>query len=277
MVTPSLSLRGKIGVLGLLAVGVTVVILSPTITEPFGTWTQFFIVVVLILQLGITTGILLRPYTRFVGKNVRLAEDSGQTDYVQLCRKWGIPLRGLWTVDDLRNNYEFAEIYGLIPGNRHLFVETTFFEVYSPEERIAVVASAAALADSYYEFFSKTLIYLVVLFYYAAALVVVYATENRTLFQDWSFAPILLLVVAFVLAILFVRRIVYKADRFAAKQTDVETVIAALRKFADEKRASDTGRAKIDLLSLLWTRPSPSKRIERLREHFDVEEQTIQE
>jgi Zn-dependent protease with chaperone function len=269
MVAPSLSWREKFGVSGLLVLLLGVVYYLPLITEPLGTYRTLFVVVLFLMQVGITVGSLLRPYTRFVGENVRLTEEPERTDYARCCREWGTPLRGVWTVDDLQNNYEFAEIYGLVPGNRHLFVETTFFELYSPEERTAVVATAAALADSYYELFAKTLVYLVFLVYYAAVLVVIYATGSRSLFQGWSFVPALLLVGGLVLAILWGRHLVYEADRFAAEQTDVETVVAALRKFAGEKGESDAESTRIRLLSLLWTRPSPSKRIERLRERSE--------
>lgn len=269
MVTPSLSWRDKLRVIGLLVLSLGVVYYSPSLTGPLGTYRSLFVVVLLVMQAGITIGLIVKPYTRFVGENVRLTDEPERTDYARRCREWETPLQGVWTVDDLRNNYEFAEIYGLVPGNRHLFVETTFFDVYSPEERTAVVAAAAALADSYYELFAKTLIYLVFLAYYAVVLVVVYATGNPAPFQSWSFVPILVLAVTLVLGILFARRLVYGADRFAAEQTDEETVVAALRKFADEKGESEAESTRIRLLSLLWTRPSPSKRIDRLRERSE--------
>lgn len=271
VVTPSLSRRGKAGAFGFLLVCLAIVVFSPSITKPFGSWTQLFIVVVIIIQSGITTGLLLRPYTRFVGENVRLTEDPERADYAQLCADFGVPVGGVWTLDDFRDSYGFAEIYGLVPGNRHLFLETSFFDVYTPDERIAVVAREAALAERYYQLLGKTLLYLVFLAYYAVVLVVLYASRVRNPFRNWLLVPEVFLGLLFVLGVWYARRTVYRADRYATEQTDVETVVSALEKFADEKGESDTETAKIKLLSAVWTRPSPVKRIERLRERFDTE------
>lgn len=277
MTTPSLSLRGKIGVLGFLAAGLVAVVLSPSFTTPFGTLTQFFVVVVLLVQSGITTGLLLRPYTRFVGENVRRTDEPEATDYAQLCAEVGTPVEGVWTLDEFRESYGFAAVNGLVPGNRHLFLETTFFDAYAPEERTAVVVREAALARGYYQLFGKTVLYLAFIAYYAVVLVVLYASGASNPFSGWPLVPELLLALLFVGGVRYARRLVYRADRVAAERTDAETVISALKTFAEEKEESDRETVKVKLFSLLWTRPSPKKRIASLREHFDVEESPTRE
>lgn len=276
MATPSLSLRGKLGVLGFLAAGLVVVVLSPSLTRPFDTWTQFFVVVVLIVQTGITTGLLLRPYTRFVGENVRRADEPDATDYATLCAEGGTPVKGVWTLDEFRDAYGFAAIYGLVPGNRHLFLETTFFDAYAPEERTAMVVREAALARDYYQVFGKTVLYLAFLAYYAIVLVVLHVSGANNPFSGWPLVPEILFALLFVGGVRYARLSVYRADRVAAEQTDVETVVSAMEKFAYEKSESNRESARIKLLSLFWTRPSPEKRIEHLRNHFDVKEPPTQ-
>lgn len=264
MDSPSLSWRGKFGIVVAFIVLLVVVVTSPIITAPFGAWTQMFIVVLLILQLGIMIGLLLRPYTRFVGPNLRAVNGPEHTEYARICRKHGPPIQGVWVTDDLQRSYGFAEIYGLLPRNRHLFLDTKFFDAYTPDERVAVIAREAALADNYYRVIGITLVYLVFLAYFAIVLAAVYVTGSQNPFPDWPFVPEFLLVVLFSAGIWYGRRIVYKADRFAAKLTDVETVIRVLETFDEEKQDSEKERVRIALLSLFWTRPSPQKRIDRL-------------
>ena len=265
MTSPSLTWRGRLGQLVLFGVAVVLFFLS-LLVEPLG-FTRIIVGFLLVGLVSIVMGLTHYPYRSFrsPGPNIRAAEEPARTEYARSCADYGSSVRDVWVTDDLRHAYGFAQVLGLIPGNRHLFVDTAFFDLYTPDERDSIIARETKLATSYYFFFVQTLPILVVLCYFGIEVL----TRNLWIVSRWPFVPEVLALLLLIGGVWMTRRKVYRADEFAAEQTSVETVVSVLQKFADEKRNSDTEKAKIKLLSLLWTRPSPEKRIEHLRNHFD--------
>lgn len=274
MTGPSLTWRGKLGWIGFFLVGVVLFLSSVFLTAPLGVVTMIVVGVLVLAQVGFTAGLIHYPYRNFrgPGPNVRSLDAPERSEYVQSCADSGTAVRGVWVTDDLRHAYGFAQVLGMIPGNRHLFVDAAFFDLYTPDERRAVVVREARLATSYYFYFAQTLPVLVVLVYYGIESLAV----GSDAISRWPFVPELLAILVLFGSLWATRRKVYHADEFAAEQTSVDAVVSALETFADEKRASDVERAVIKLRSLFWTRPSPEKRIARLRDRFDAEESTTE-
>ena len=269
MSTPSLSWRGKAGLLlGIVSLFGLFPVAAYTI-HPLGGGAVLVVYLVLFVGIGTIIRFTTDPYRGKVGSDSRRASEPAQTEYAQLCAEHGVPVRGVWTVDELEWSYGLGEIWGLVPGNRHLFLETMFFDVYSGDERTAAVLQQIALADSYYRFLATLLGGHVVIGYYVSIRTIMALTESSNPFPDWPGVPELLLVVLFVISVAYARRKVYRADRFAAERTDEATVVSVLEKLDEIKREDDRERWEIPVLSLLWTRPSPTKRIHRLQGRND--------
>lgn len=264
MAGPLLSWRKRVSILALLSLVFVGSIFSTQVTGPLGSLQRILIIVLLILQGGITVGMFLKPYTRFVGENIRPTQEPESSNFTLLCEENGAPINGVWNAKKIRNSSGPIKMYGVISAYRNLFVQDDFLDTFSPDEQRAAVIYEAALSDKYYYWLEKTLAYLVLLIYYAFVLAILYATRQQTSFQNWPLFPELGLVLFLVLGIWYSRQIVYRADCVAAERTDTETVINFLQKIIDEKRESGPERMRIKLLSALWTRPSPSKRIDRL-------------
>jgi hypothetical protein len=155
---------------------------------------------------------------------------------------------------------------GIVTENRHLFLKTGFFDAYSDDERTAAVLQEISLADSYYPFSGTLLATHVVLAYYGSIRIAMALTGSSTPFPNWPGLPWLLLVGLLVLGGWHVRRKVYRGDQFAAEQTDEQIVVDVLDTLNDVKRENGRDRWEMTVLSLLWTRPSPEKRIDHLQE-----------
>jgi hypothetical protein len=275
MTGPSLTWRGKLGWIGFFLVGIVLFLSSFFLVAPLGVVTMFVVGVLVFAQVAFTAGLIHYPYRNFrgPGPNVRSLDAPEQGEYEQLCADSEAAVRGVWVTDDLRHAYGFAQLLGVIPGNRHLFVDVAFFDLYTPDERRAVVVRESRLATSYYFYFAQTLPVLVVLVYYGIELLAV----GSIVISRWPFVPELLALLVLVGGLWTTRRKVYRADEFAAEQTSPEGVVNALATFADENRDSDAEWIYIKLVSLFWTRPSPDKRIDWIRKRFDVEESTVEE
>lgn len=270
--SPSLTWRGKLGWLVFFVVAIVLIPLSAFVTAPLGLGAMFVVALLVLAQVGFTAGLVYYPYRSFrgPGPNVRAVDEPTRTEYAGLCTDLDAPVRGVWVTDDLRHAYGFAQVFGVIPGNRHLFVDAEFFDLYAPEERRAVIARETELATSYYFYFAQTMPVLVGLFYF----VVEALTVDSWVASRWPFVPMGLAALLLIGGVWTLRRKIYRADRFAAEQTSPETVVSALATFADEKRDSNAEWAYVKLASWFWTRPSPEKRIERLRDRFDAESTT---
>lgn len=245
------------------------------LTAPLGVVSILAVALLIIAQIGAIAGLIYYPYRDFAGPgpNVRAVEEPLRTEFEALCAEWGTAVRGAWVSDELQHAYDYGQVFGLVPRNRHLFFDTVFFDLYTPDEQRAVVARESKLASNYYEFFEKTLPFLVALAYFGIeALAVDTAVGSR-----WPFVPELCALVLVVGGVWTTRRKVYRADQFAAERTSPEAIVSALETFADEKRGSDAEWAYIKFVSLFWTRPSPEKRVDRIRKRFDVEEGTAEE
>ena len=262
--SPSLTWRGKLGWLVVLVVAILLLFSSFFVTASLGIVTMLVVGFLVVAQVAFTAGLIYYPYRGFrsPGPNIRAVEESARREFVRLCADYQSPVRGAWVTDELRHAYGFAQVFGLMPGNRHLFLDTTFFDLYTPDERRAVIARETKLATSYYFFFAQTLALLVVLIYFGIKAL----TIDSWVVSRWPFVPELLALLLLTGGVWMTRQKVYRADEFAAEQTSVETVVSVLEKFASEKRESDSESAKIALLSAVWTRPSPEKRIDRLHE-----------
>lgn len=266
MSTPSLSWRGKAGLLlGIVSLFGLFPVTAYTI-HPLGGGAVVVVYLVLFVGIGTIIRFTTDPYRGKVGANTRRANEPAQTEYARLCAEHDVPVWGVWTVDELEWSYGLGEIWGLVPGNRHLFLETTFFDAYSADERTAAVLQEISLADSYYRFFATLLGGHVVIAYYVSIRTVMAFTGSSNPFPNWPGVPELLLVLLFVIGVSYARRKVYRADRFAAERTNEETVVSVLETLDEIKREDDRERWETVVLSLLWTRPSPTKRIDRLQE-----------
>lgn len=259
----SLTRRGKVryGVLYLLVIGLA--LLSMSLAVSFSTAFQIGVLVLSLLFLGRVVGLLYYPYRDAVGPNLRELEEPLRTEYAHLFAEYGTPVEGLWVTDELRDAYALAEIDGVIPHNRHIFLDSKYFELYTDDERVAVVARESKLAANFYQLLSKTLVFLTPVVY-VAILILVESVPWLSL-PSWPLVPEILLVPLVAVGVWITRMQVYQADEFAAEQTSVETVVRALAKFEREKSKTNDGRGEIALASILWTVPSPRKRIGRLR------------
>jgi hypothetical protein len=228
----------------------------------------FVLALLVILQCGFVGALIYYPYRSSAGPgpNVRSAEEPERTEYEQLCADHEAPVRGVWITDDLRDAHGFAQVFGLVPGNRQLFLDAEFFDLYGTAERRAVVVQEATLADRYYDFFEKAYVILATLIHFVIARLLV----DTSVGARWPFIPEVLGMVLAVAGVQYARRSVYAADRSAAEHTDPETVSSALEKLAAKKAESRRETLEMKFFSLFWTRPSPNKRIERLRERFDL-------
>jgi Zn-dependent protease with chaperone function len=267
MTSPSLSWRGKLASAVLSVSGIQLSIFSVYLTRPFGFEFIVGVLVLTLLLFGTVGGLLYYPYRDIVGTNVQSADEPIQGEYTGLCAAYETSVRGVWTADQLQDTYGFADIDGVIPRNRYLFLDTTFFNLYSSAEQRAVVARECKLADNYYLVFAKTLVYLALESYVIT--VIVGKTFGLSIVINRPLVPEIVFVFVLLVGIRLTRRKVYEADEFAAKQTSVETVITTLEKFDQESQEDDDRWALIYLLSLLWTRPSPEKRIEHLQKQID--------
>ncbi|MFC4549939.1 MULTISPECIES: hypothetical protein [Halorussus] len=263
MNSPSLTWRGKLGYYLLYIVGMGLALLTLSFTIVLSTLFQIGTVVLFLLLFGQILSLIHNPYKDSQAPIVHEFEQPYRSEYVQLCAEFGTPVEGSWVTYDLWDAYGYAEIRGLIPKNRHLFLDADFFDLYADEERIAAIAWESKLADSFYPLFSTTLIFLTLATY--IAIVVVSESVGWVSFSNWPLVPELLLVPLLLLGILWTRRKVYRADEFAARRTSVDTAIVALAKLEREKSKTNDGRAEIALASKIWTRPSPRKRIAHLR------------
>jgi hypothetical protein len=238
------------------------------ISAPLGIVPVFFFAFLILAQLGGVAGLIHYPHRGFLGPgpNIRSAKEPKRTEYEQLCADHEAPVRGVWITDDLRDAHGFAQVFGLVPGNRHLFLDAEFFDLYGTAERRAVVVQEATLADRYYDFFEKAYVILATIIYYGIERLLV----DTSVGARWPFIPEVLGMVLAVAGVQYARRSVYAADRSAAEHTDPETVSSALEKLAAKKAESRRETLEMKFFSLFWTRPSPNKRIERLRERFDL-------
>lgn len=273
--SPSLTWRGKLGWVGLFLVALVLVPASLFLTAPLGVVSILAVAILIIAQVGAIAGLIYYPYRDFAGPgpNVRAVEEPRRTEFEALCAELGTTIRGAWVSDDLRDAYDYAQVFGFVPRNRHLFFDTTFFDIYAPDEQRAVVARESELASSYYELFEKTLPFLAALAYFGIEALAV----DTVVGSRWPFLPELCALLLGIGGIRYARRQVYRADEFAAERTSPEAVVSALATFADEKRDSDVESIYIELVSRLWTRPSPEKRVDRIRKRFGVEEGTAEE
>lgn len=269
MTRPSLTWRGKLGWIGFFLLGFVLFLSSFFVTGPLGVVTMIVVAVLVLAQVAFTAGLVYYPYRNFrgPGPNVRAVDEPERSEYAQLCADSGAAVRDVWVTDDLRHAYGFAQVLGVIPGNRHLFLDAGFFDLYTPDERRAVVIRESHLASSYYFYFEQTLAILAALAYFGIELLIV----DTSVGSRWPFVPELLGLLALVGGVLYVRRSVYAADRSAAEQTNAETVSSGLQKLSAKKAESKRETVRMKLFSLLWTRPSPEKRIEHLQNYFGVE------
>jgi hypothetical protein len=263
---PALSWRGKLGFLGGL---VACLLLSawsvPLFSALDSTLLQFFVVILVLMTAGIVLGCVYRPYSSIAFPNARPADTRGWSEYADRCRAFGSPVNGVWVADNLKGNVGLAEIAGVLPWNRHLLLDEEFFETYDERQRLAVVAQQVSLADSYHWPFAKSLTYLALLAYYGLLVVAIELAGGTNPFPDWPLVPEVFIPVLLAIGVWHGRRKVYRADRFAADRTDRETVIGALESLDARNAESDEERVKAWLLSTFWTRPSPRKRVEQLR------------
>lgn len=266
---PSLSWRGKLAVLGGLVGCLYLSTQSVVLFAPIDSvWIQFFAAVVVLIASGVFVGLAARPYSGWAFPDARPADERVRSEYADLCRASGVPVNGVWIADDLEGNAQLAEVAGVLPGKRHLFLDGELFEEYDSQERFAVVAQQASLADGYYRFFARTFVYLAIAVYYGLLAVAIELSGGSSPFPDWPLVPEVLLLALFALGTWHARRVVYRADRFATDRTSVDTVVGVLES-RDEKRGdSKIARARTWLRSGAWTRPSPRKRIERLRDGY---------
>lgn len=267
--SPSLPWPEKLGVLGV-AVGFLLLGLwTPAVTEPLGTYVSFFVSVLVFLVGTVTIGQVLRPYGRKFRENVRPVDDSRYTEYSEWCAKYHTPVRGVWVTDVLRGSDEFAEISGLRVGDRHLFLNESFFDVYTPAERDAALAREAGRSKNRVLFLRAILVYLVLLAYFGFVLGVVYVTGDRTPFPSWPLVPEILLVLLFAAGAWITRRTTFRANRFAAERTDTETVVSVLEKLEEAQESTDENPIRTVLRSVFGRKPSYRMQIKRLRERSD--------
>ena len=266
---PSLSWRGKLVVLGGLVGCLFLSTQSVVLSAPLDSiWIQFFLVVVVLMASGIFVGLVARPYFSRAFPDARPAAERVRSQYADLCRECGVPVNGVWIADDLKGNADLAEVAGVLPGKRHLFLDEELFEEYDSHERLAVVAQQASLAGGYYRLFVRTFVYLAITVYYGFLVVAIVLSGGASPFPDWPLVPEVLLLALFSLGTLHARRVVYRADRFAADETGVETVVGVLESLDARQRDSKTARIRTWVRSAVGARPSPRRRIERLRDGY---------
>jgi hypothetical protein len=224
---------------------------------------SILIVFLLLLLFGFVLAGLKFPYESRVGENVRPVTEPQNRELQRLYKENGVRPRGVWAVDS-SSKFTLAEIYGIVPGNRHLFVEDSFFEEFTEGERTAIIARTASLANKYSNIYDNVLVVLVPLIYYGTVTVVGYvpAIGWKTGGQI-PYTTELSLLVLYVVAIWYGRQVKYAADRDAVAQTDHETVVRML-----EKTNELLDDNEVLVLSLFWTEPSPSKRIDKLRKKY---------
>lgn len=262
---PSLSWRGKLAVLGGLVACWFLMMRSTALFAPLDSaLLQFFLAVVVLLASGILLGLAARPYFGRAFPDARPAAERVRSEYADLCRDCGVPVNGVWTAENLKGNADLAEVAGVLPGSRHLFLDEELFEEYDSRERLAVVAQQAALADDYYRIFTKTYVYLAILLYYGFLVVAIELSGGATPFPDWPLVPEVLLVALYALGVWRSRRTVYRADRVAADETSADALVAALEARDEDRGNSRLARVRTWLRAGAWNMPSPRKRVERL-------------
>lgn len=263
MTTPTLSVPGKIGALVAFVAAVPVGLLALVLSLPvFAISTSIFVALVAFVGWVVAVTIVVHPYSSLVGTNVRPVSDERRRECERACEEHGITVRGVWTADSFRRSYVPANVFGVLPWNRHLFVEPEFFEEYAAEERAALLAQEASLAKQFYHVYSPTLLFSAALAYFGTLAVVRRASFA---FPDVPMVPQLLFVVLLGVGIWLGRRAVYRADRYAAATVGQEALASALERLDEMTRESDEDRGVVVAYSLLWTRPSPRDRLERLR------------
>jgi hypothetical protein len=267
--SPSLPWTEKLGILGIAVVFLFLGLWTPAVTEPLGTYVSFFVSVLVFLVGTVTLGQVLRPYGRKFRENVRAADDSRFAEYSERCANYRVPVRGVWVTDVLRGSDEFAEIAGLRPGDRHLFLNESFFDVYTPAERDAALAREAGRSRNYVLFLRAILVYLVLLAYFGLVLGAVYVTGDRTPFPHWPLVPEITLVPLFAAGTWIARRATYRANRFAAERSDVATVVGVLEKLEEAQESTDENPARTVLHSIFGRKPPYRVQIERLLDGSD--------
>lgn len=262
MTTPTLSVPGKIGALVAFVASVPVGLLALVLSLPaFAISTSLFVAFVAFIGWVVAVTIVVHPYSSLVGTNVRPVSDERRRECERVCEEHGITVRGVRMADSFRRSYLPANVFGVLPWNRHLFVEPKFFEAYADEERTALLAQEAALAKQFYHVYSPTLLFSTTLAYFGVLAV---ARRASFAFPDAPMVPEVLFVVLLALGVWLGRRMVYRADRYAADTAGREALASALERLDETTRESDEDWGVVVAYSRLWTRPSPRDRLERL-------------
>lgn len=263
MTSPTLTRRQKIGKL-VLYVFPVVLFLWTLLLEPLG-YSRFVVGILFAVLVGAIARLLFYPYSDPWDSGERWSlQESLRDEYEQLAANYGVTLRGIWINADFSRVYGFAQIYGLLPNNQHLLLQEAFFDLYTPEERRAIIARESKLATSHYNLYAVTLpIVSLIVYFFIRAYVRGTPLDQLPFFSE-GLALFLLLV-----GVWRTRQKVYQADAFAAEQTSPQTVVRALEKFDGKRQEDEDVAATIALLSY-WTRPSPEARINRLRSQFEA-------
>lgn len=259
MTSPAITRRQKVG--KWLLYGSTVALFLWTLLlEPLG-YTRFIVGVLFALLVGVIARLLFYPYSDSWDAGDRQSvQEPRRGEYERLAARYGVTLRGTWVSEGFSRIYGFAQVYGLIPNNQHLLLRETFFDLYTPEERRAIIARESKLATSHYNLYATTLpIDALIAYFFIRAYV------GGTPFDQWPFFSEGLALLLLLVGVWRTRQKVYRADAFAAEQTSPRTVVRALEKFVEKKQEDEDEAATITLLSY-WTRPSPESRINRLRD-----------
>jgi len=261
MTAPTLTRKEQFGKIVLFCIAFVLFVYS-FFLESLG-YTRIAVGFLLVFFVGTIARLIYYPYQRafLESSTVRPVDESRKVEFERILGRNGVETRGIWVADDLGRSYGFAQIHGLLPKNRHLFLDADFFDRYTPRERRAVVERESKLATSYYSLFSSMIPYLVLIGYFFLEA----SFRSWQILSRWPLGPEILALILLIGGVWTTRQKVYHADEFAAERTSPETVVSVLETFATEKSESDRERGKIAVLSWFWTRPSPSRRIERVR------------
>lgn len=222
------------------------------------------------LAFGIIIGEEIYPYRRPVRSEARPLVSETTNRFEEICKVLGLSLLGVWLASE-STSPKLARVGGILPGNRHLFVDDALLEDFEKEAQLAVVALVAARAKRHFDIYRTAVPLLLVAIYILLEALGNYQSVpgSALLKSDWYVLEIGL-VIGLLVTSAYGRRLVYAADRSAASATTPSTVADALEEIAggDGEGAMDRGRIK----TWIAMEPSVRERVERIRSEFDSEQ-----